>query len=148
MPHWKLFYHLVWATHLRQELLVPPLEEALYRLMAHQCEAQKGYALALNGMPDHAHVVCAIPPMISVAAYVKNLKGTTSRAAGQEFNLDFQWQAGYGAFTISERNLERAVEYVRRQKDHHAAGTTIPRFARFDTPADDPSRSRGDDTRR
>ncbi len=58
---------------------------------------------------------------------VKILKGASSH----EFS-DLYWQRGYGALTVSERNLEAALAYVNRQKDHHAQQTAVARFERCD----------------
>lgn len=137
MPYTRLYYHLVWAVYERHPLLVPPIEEAVFRVMASLCERQHGKVMAINGMPDHVHVVTSIPPATAIAVFVKNLKGATSRMAEDKFNAPFQWQSGYGAFTISERNLKLAIEYVEHQKQHHANGTTIPRYEKFlDIPDD------------
>ena len=36
----------------------------------------------------------------------------------------FAWQRSYGVLTIGERSLPSVTGYVRRQKEHHARGTT------------------------
>jgi putative transposase len=35
----------------------------------------------------------------------------------------FAWQDGYGAFTVSKSQLEAAIEYVVRQREHHRVRT-------------------------
>lgn len=130
MPYWRQYFHIVWATFDRQPLLTPDLEVDVYRVVAALCEQQGGRALAVNGMADHLHVVTTIPPTLSTASFVKNLKGTTSRFVNKECHRPFRWQAGYGVFTISERSVPRAVEYVNRQKQHHEAGQIIPAYER------------------
>ena len=34
---------------------------------------------------------------------------------------DFQWQIGYGAFTVSFSMIDQVAEYIRKQKEHHRA---------------------------
>ncbi|MDQ6912790.1 MAG: transposase [Verrucomicrobiota bacterium] len=34
-------------------------------------------------------------------------------------NGAFEWQAGYGAFSIGVSNIDATVPYVRNQSDHH-----------------------------
>ena len=52
----------------------------------------------------------------------------------------FQWQRGYGALTLGEKQRAAAIEYVRRQKQHHQQQTTnawLERVDEFDEgPAD------------
>ena len=32
---------------------------------------------------------------------------------------DFQWQAGYADFSVSQSNLEQVTDYIARQDEHH-----------------------------
>ena len=32
---------------------------------------------------------------------------------------DFQWQAGYGIFSVSQSNVEQVKRYIANQQDHH-----------------------------
>ena len=36
---------------------------------------------------------------------------------------DFAWQDGYSAFTVSHSGLEKVIEYIRGQKEHHKTMT-------------------------
>src|SRR5450631_1243301 len=36
-----------------------------------------------------------------------------------KWRRDFAWQTGYGAFTVSESNRSRVVEYILHQEEHH-----------------------------
>jgi len=126
MSHWRLYYHLIWATRQREMLIAPTIEADLYAYLGRKCQDNRANAYCINGMPDHVHLIVTIPPMIALAQFVKNLKGSSSHLMTHTFKLDFAWQSGYGAFTISERNLSTAIDYVRFQKEHHQQGTTHP----------------------
>jgi putative transposase len=76
---------------------------------------------AINGTEDHIHVVASIPPTLAVADFVKRLKGSSSHYRNQVAGAErFQWQEGYGVFSLGQRQLDRAVGYVNNQKQHHA----------------------------
>ena len=34
--------------------------------------------------------------------------------------MEFHWQAGYAAFSVSQSNIEAVREYIRKQAEHHA----------------------------
>jgi hypothetical protein len=36
-----------------------------------------------------------------------------------EQGIDFAWQEGYGAFSVSSSNLENVARYIRKQEAHH-----------------------------
>jgi len=132
MPYWRLFYHLIWATKGREPLITPAIEPALYRFL--RARANKRFAVSLfviGGMPDHVHILTSLSPNTALADFVQDLKGSSSYFVTEELGIPFQWQRGYGVFSISEQDVPRVVAYVRRQKTHHARGDWIPAWERW-----------------
>ncbi len=84
--------------------------------------------LALGGVEDHVHLVVRLPATLSVAALVKRLKGASSHLVTHEGTPEgfFKWQGGYAAFSAGIKQLPQLCDYVRRQKEHHQAGTIYP----------------------
>lgn len=128
MALWRLYYHLVWATKERQPFITTKVEADVYAYIAGKIETNECLLHALNGMPDHLHVVVSISPKIAIADFVKNIKG--SSAYHITHNLpnpiaNFSWQRGYGVFSFGQSQLEIAVNYVQNQKAHHSEGKTI-----------------------
>jgi putative transposase len=74
---------------------------------------------------DHMHVLAAVRPSISPAAFMKQLKGSSSRFISLEFGRPFAWQEGYGVFSVSQQDVLRVTGYIERQKQHHAEGTFV-----------------------
>jgi REP element-mobilizing transposase RayT len=72
------------------------------------------------------HIVLSIPPRLTVAAIIGQLKGASSHHINKQFpDLDFAWQGEYSVFSISESGLEKVVGYVITQKKHHTDHTLI-----------------------
>jgi len=44
---------------------------------------------------------------------------------------DFSWQRGYGAFTVSQSNVEKVQDYIARQKEHHRKKSFRDEFKEF-----------------
>jgi putative transposase len=120
MAFWNLDYHLIWATKLRQPLLMPHIENAVFDFLRTQAENMKCAVYAVNGWVDHVHMVLSIPPTLSVVEVVKQVKGASSHKF-----FELYWQDGYGALTVGRRNLDIAIAYVCRQKEHHSAQTAL-----------------------
>jgi putative transposase len=121
MARWQLYYHLVWATKYRLPLIQPSWEADLYGYMTGKAHHLGCIIHAINGTEDHIHVVASIPPTLAVSVFVKRLKGSSSHYRNQVAGADrFQWQGGYGVFSLGQRQLDRAVAYVDHQKQHHA----------------------------
>jgi putative transposase len=128
MPYWQLFYHLVWSTANREPLLTPDVEPTIYGFLRSKAIGLNGVVFALNGAPNHVHMVCSIPPSVAVAKFVGQIKAVASvrfnRLGVKEAPL--YWQGEYGAFSFDSKRLPHFVAYVERQKEHHAAGAEIP----------------------
>jgi putative transposase len=86
--------------------------------------------LALNGMPDHVHIVLIIPTTVTIADLVKQLKGASSHFYNDVLQpeMPFKWQASYGAFTVSRWDVDKIVAYVKNQKQHHADAMLLPEW--------------------
>jgi putative transposase len=127
MAYWRLFYHFVWTTKDRLPLLTPDMEDNVHRFL--HAEANKMHAplFFIGGTEDHVHILAAVRPAISPAEFVKQLKGSSSRFVSLEFK-PFEWQDGYGVFSISESDVPHVMPYVKKQKQHHAAATVVEQW--------------------
>ena len=134
MPYWKLYYHLIWATFGRHPLITSECEAIMRTVLYTKVKDLKVVLHAVGIVTDHVHVVASIPPVLSVAACVKHLKGATSRAANVQAGagLVFRWQEGYGVLSLGERSLATVVAYVRDQPRHHHERTTVPLYETTD----------------
>ncbi|RZM79140.1 IS200/IS605 family transposase [Leptolyngbya iicbica] len=123
MALWQLYYHLVWATKERLPLIQPGWEADLYGYMIGKADSLGCIVHAINGTENHVHLVVSIPPTLAIAEFVKKIKGSSSNYRNKVTPLGgdrFQWQAGYGVFSLGKRQLDTAIAYVENQKQHHA----------------------------
>ena len=123
MAYWRTYYHIVWTTKHREPLIGSAFERDLYRVIGEQCEKNGGVLHAINGMPDHVHVVVSIPPSLSVSDFVGRMKGASSHYMNNVPRIPFEWQRGFGVLSVGSQSLHIPIEYVRRQKEHHAVSS-------------------------
>jgi putative transposase len=123
----EVYLHLVWGTWDRLPLIEPQWERRLHRLLTHEAQKLRCEVWAVNGMPDHVHLVVGYPSTVMIADLVKQLKGVSSRFINEQLRPDFlfKWQGYYAVFSVSPWALDHTVEYVRRQKAHHEAGDIV-----------------------
>ncbi|MGD8245733.1 MAG: IS200/IS605 family transposase [Anaerolineae bacterium] len=128
MPYWQLFYHLIWSTKNRQPLLTSSVEKQIYGYLTGKATGLKGVVYAIGGTSDHVHLVVSIPPAVSVAKFVGQVKGVASTRFNKSgvSSTHFEWQSEYGAFSFDAKRLPNYIGYVERQKEHHREGSTIP----------------------
>ncbi|MDP1879471.1 MAG: IS200/IS605 family transposase [Parachlamydiaceae bacterium] len=117
----QLLFHLVWSTKERRPLILPDFKKALYEYMAGIFRSLKCYCLLIGGVEDHIHVCVEIPPSLNISDVMKTVKVSTTKWIKQNYvNCnDFEWQQGYGAFSVSTSNKNVLLEYIKNQEQHH-----------------------------
>jgi putative transposase len=135
-PHNKvyLFIHVIWTVKNRQPLLKKPVRSVLFPHMKKNAE-QKGYrVLIVNGYEDHVHCLIQIHPTQNLSEVVKALKGESSHWINTSGLLDveFKWQDGYAAFSVSPSGIEKVLDYIFKQEVHHSKKTLEEELKVFD----------------
>ena len=126
-PFTRLYVHLVWATWDRLPLITPAVQPRIYRCIQAKAGRMRCQLGAIGGVDDHVHVLVRHPPAVSVSDLVKQIKGASSHLMRQEIRLGelFKWQGGYGAFSVSQRDVEMIRGYIHRQEEHHHRAGTV-----------------------
>lgn len=125
MPYYKLYYHIVWGTKNRQDIILPNFESELYRVMAAKVIQMDGIVHAIGGVEDHVHLAVTIPPKHALSKVIGEVKGNSSHAVNHVIKpgLNFSWQEEYGIFSFGEKTLPGIVHYIQNQKRHHEEKT-------------------------
>jgi len=129
----NLLYHLVFSTKDRRPLIADAYQARLYDYIGGTVRKLGGISLALNGTEDHVHLLAKLRPDTALSDVLRDLKANSS---GWMHNLfpelkEFSWQRGYGAFTVSQSNVEEVANYIARQKEHHARVSFRDEFIQF-----------------
>jgi putative transposase len=135
MPYVKCFYHAIWATKRRQPLITNQIEKLLFSAIEQKSLEMRCPILALNAVEDHVHVAVCIVPNVATSEWLRHVKGLSAHAVNANFvgdELAFKWQEGYGLVTFGEKNLPFVIDYIARQKEHHAKGTIFSKLERID----------------
>src|SRR5215510_360428 len=120
MSYTNLVYHIVYGTKDRLPLITRELRPRLHRYLGGMVNGLHGTALEINGTADHVHVLARIQPVISIAEFMSKFKSISSGWARRQTRNYFRWQVKYGAFTVSESQVERVQDYIRNQEAHHS----------------------------
>jgi REP element-mobilizing transposase RayT len=117
----NLLFHLVFSTKGRFPLITRELQPELYAYVGGIVRGEGGVLIEIGGMPDHVHLLVKFKPTVAVAEMLRLVKGSSSKWANEEkFKArKFGWQDGYGAFSVSESQVDAVREYIRTQEGHH-----------------------------
>jgi putative transposase len=119
MSYTNLLYHIVYATKERAPLITAVLRPKLHEYLGGTVRGLEGIPIEINGMADHVHLLVKLRPTISVSDFLSKLKSNSSGWAKRQTKGRFAWQSRYGAFTVSESQVERVRLYIRNQEKHH-----------------------------
>src|SRR2546429_4406540 len=119
MSYTNLLYHIVYATRERAPLITNILRPRLHEYLGGIVRGLGGVAIEINGVADHVHILAKVRPTISVSEFLSKLKSGSSGWAKRQTAGRFGWQARFGAFTVSESQVERVRRYIRNQEEHH-----------------------------
>lgn len=131
----EIHLHLTWHTFNNAPVLVDLVECQTHRHLRHRAIQSEGVIVhEIGGVADHVHLVVTIPPTLLISEWVGKLKGGSSYFINHEIcnKKVLDWQTGYGVVSFGTKDLPWVIEYVRRQKEHHAKGTTQERLERVD----------------
>ena len=123
--------HCVFSTKNRQRLIQPEFEERVWAFMGGIARTNGMRALAIGGVDDHVHVLLSLPGTVPVAKGVQLIKAGSSKMIRATFTRDFEWQEGYGAFSIGVSQVKATVAYIKNQRAHHKRVDFREEFSTF-----------------
>ena len=121
----SILVHLVYSTKNRHPYITPEIETELHPYLATVFREMDCPSLAINGTEDHIHALFRLARTAAICDVVEEVKKRSSKwikTKGPAL-LSFQWQAGYGAFSIGESGVDPLRRYIANQKQHHRRQT-------------------------
>jgi putative transposase len=113
-------FHCVFSTKERRKTIAPEIQARLWAYMGGIAREHGAKALAVGGTEDHAHVLLSLPPAVPLAKAIREIKSLSSQWMHRECGRpDFDWQEGYGAFSIGQSQVPATIAYIASQQEHH-----------------------------
>jgi len=123
-----IYIHLTWTTFARSPLIKPRVAEFLKAFLPAECVRHAAKLVALGIVDDHVHTIIALPLTFDVPRLVMGLKGASARIANRDGIAEresLRWEQGYDLRSVSPRQLDEAIAYVRNQKERHGARASL-----------------------
>ncbi|MFH6961115.1 IS200/IS605 family transposase [Flavobacterium plurextorum] len=129
----QLYIHIVFAVKGRQNLISKKSKDEIYKYITGIITHQKQKLIAINGMPDHIHILVGIKPNISISDLVRDIKSSSSKFINEQkwINGKFEWQTGFGAFSYGHSQLTSVIKYIENQEEHHKTKTFKEEYITF-----------------
>jgi REP element-mobilizing transposase RayT len=126
-----LFCHRMFSTKDREPWLQPELRPRPWECLCGALRSEGGFCLLANGVVDHVHLLTRLRQGKAVSQVLRSIKANSSGWIHEAFPKlrGFHWQAGYGAFTVSQPQTGTVRRYIANQQAHHCKLTFSRRIS-------------------
>lgn len=116
----QIYIHIVFAVKGRANLISGKWEDELYKYITGIITNDGQKLIAINGMPDHIHILLGLKPTIALSDLVRDIKASSSKFINAQKWIagKFEWQHGFGAFSYSHSQLTSVINYIQNQEEH------------------------------
>lgn len=129
----QLYVHVVFAVKGRANLISTQWKERLYQYITGIITNNNQKLMVINGMPDHLHLLIGLKPNCMLSELVRDIKANSSRWINEQKYIPgkFEWQTGFGAFTVGQSQIKAVVNYVLNQEEHHKTKSFREEYIEF-----------------
>ena len=127
------YMHYVFSTKDRRPWITPDLRERLFEYMGGIAKTHKITSIRVGGTENHVHHLVSLSSTLSIAKAVQLIKGNSTKWIHDTLpqHRHFEWQEGYGAFSVSVSLVEKTIAYINNQQEHHRIKTFEEEFVQF-----------------
>lgn len=115
----KVYTHIVFRTKHGQCFITDAVRAELHSYMIGVISAMGSYTYEIYANPDHVHILNTLSRTITIANMVSKIKTSSSKWLKQKGIPGFDWQDGYGIFSVSASKVDVVTRYIQNQPKHH-----------------------------
>jgi REP element-mobilizing transposase RayT len=119
------YLHIVFSTKDRALLIRSGFQDDLYGYIGSILRNRDCVLLSSGGTLDHVHLLVSLSRQASIADVLRDIKSISSKwiHETQPDLTTFEWQRGYGVFSIRYSGVGKLSDYIRNQAEHHRVKT-------------------------
>jgi len=119
--HNKIWIHFIWESLDHQKVLDKNVRIIVSEFLSNYAKEKKIFMKINFVNSDHVHTLIDLPTNITIEECIKLFKGASSHFINQErLTINkFHWGRGFGAFSVSESQVQNVVKYIKNQEEHH-----------------------------
>jgi putative transposase len=117
----QIYIQVVFAVSGRLALIRRENKEEIYKYITGIARNDGHKLIAINGVPDHVHVLIGLKPDMALSDLVRDIKSNSTNFINDKrlARGKFAWQEGYGAFSYGHSQLDTIISYIQNQESYH-----------------------------
>jgi REP element-mobilizing transposase RayT len=129
----KIYIQIILVVKRRKMLIDASWEDELYKYITGIITNKGQKLLAINGMPDHTHILIGMNPSCCLSNLMMEVKKSTNGFINDNrlSKEKFYWQAGFSAFSYSHGALNNIIRYIENQKEYHKKKLFMKEYLEF-----------------
>jgi REP element-mobilizing transposase RayT len=129
----KLYVHLIYHIKNTSVVIRDEEKQKLYAYMGSVLKSNDSIPIIINGTKYHLQILCVMSKNIALANLVEEIKRHSSRwiKTLDKYYSGFEWQAGYGGFSVSPSIHNKTKQYINNQEEHHKKKTFKEEYLMF-----------------
>lgn len=129
----RCWIHVIRGTFNREKVLNRAAAARVSRYLNEYAESKSVYMKINYVNADHVHALVDVPTAFSIEQLMQLLKGSSSHWINSHDIVagKFAWGRGYGAFSVSEPNVDQVAQYIAHQEEHHRVRTFAEELKEF-----------------
>ena len=130
----KIYIHLIFHIKTTSPKIRENDLERLHNYIGKLVKTTGCAEIKAGGVGDHVHVLFSLSKDVTISQIVEEIKRNSSRWIK---NLDpvyyhfFAWQGGYAAYSISQSVVDKTLQYIANQKEHHTKHSFAEEYRAF-----------------
>jgi putative transposase len=127
----EIVFHFVFATKERVPAITAPIQRLLFNHLRQICAELRCELHEIGGTEDHVHLLLSLQPSHRIDIVADTLKASAAEMINKlSLNTTLEWEEGYGALSLRNKDIEIVSEYLRTQKERHQKGDLIGKMER------------------
>ena len=129
----QLYFHILFAVKGRTNIISKNWQDELYKYISGIVTNKGQKMMIINGMPNHIHLLLGSMPNCNLSDLVRDIKANSPKWVNEKRLVKgkFEWQVGFGAFSIGQSQIPKIVDYIKRQEEHHPTKTFREEYIGF-----------------
>lgn len=129
----KIYIHLIFHIKTTSPLIRETDLERIHSYIGQLINVNECNVIQVGGVGDHVHILFQLSKNVSLSHVVEEVKRKSSKwiKSLDSYYCMFEWQSGYGAFSVSQSIVAKTLQYVKNQREHHTKRTFREEYIDF-----------------
>ena len=117
----KIYLHIVFHIKTTSPIVQSEHIPRLHQYIGKLVNTAGCHVVCVGGTENHIHALVLLTSTVTVSHLVEEMKRNSSRwikTLTPRYGK-FEWQGGYAAFSVSQSMVEKTINYIRHQEEHH-----------------------------